>query len=100
MFNPETSLQSKFFMRSIESAAPSLGVEATAMPVRATGDIEPAIESFARLRNAGVILPPDSFTNMHESLIVDLANRHRHRSRTQSESSLSPLSRLGPRACR
>jgi putative ABC transport system substrate-binding protein len=77
MFNPETALQSKFFMRSIESAAPSLGVEATAMPVRATGDIEPAIESFARLGNAGVILPPDSFTNMRQSLIVDLANRHR-----------------------
>jgi putative ABC transport system substrate-binding protein len=77
IFNPETAPQSKFFMRSIESAAPSLGVEATAMPVRATGDIEPAIESFARLGNGGVILPPDSFTSMRESLIVDLANRDR-----------------------
>ena len=77
MFNPKTSLQSKFFMCSIESAAPSLGVQATAMPVRATEDIEPAIESFARAGNAGVILPPDNFTSMRDSLIVDLVNRHR-----------------------
>ena len=31
MFNPDTSPQSKFFMRSIEAAAPSLGVQASAI---------------------------------------------------------------------
>src|SRR5262245_26623250 len=48
VFNPDTSPQSKFFMRSIEAAAPSLGVQTVAMPVRTTADIEPALESFAR----------------------------------------------------
>jgi putative tryptophan/tyrosine transport system substrate-binding protein len=33
MFNPETSPQSKFFMRSVEAALPSLGVQAIAVPV-------------------------------------------------------------------
>src|SRR5262249_13980105 len=42
MFNPDTSPQSKFFMRSVEAAAPSLGVQAIAVSVRATADIEPA----------------------------------------------------------
>ena len=48
MFNPEASPQSQFFMRSIEAAAPSLGVQPVAVPVRATADIEAAVESFAR----------------------------------------------------
>jgi putative tryptophan/tyrosine transport system substrate-binding protein len=77
MFNPDTAPQSKFFMRSIEAAAPSLGVQAIALPVRATADIEPAIESFARVPNGGLILPTDTFTRLRYKLIVELASRYR-----------------------
>jgi putative tryptophan/tyrosine transport system substrate-binding protein len=77
MFNPDTSPQSKFFMRSIEAAAPSHGVQAVVVPVRTTADIEPAFEGFARAPNGGLILPTDSFTNLRSSLIIDLAARHR-----------------------
>ena len=77
IFNPDTSPQSKFFMQSVEGAAPSLGVQAVAVPVRATADIEPALESFARQPNGGLILPTDTFTNLRQQLIVDLAARHR-----------------------
>ena len=66
MFNPETSPQSKFFMRSVEAAASSLGVQAIAAPVRATTDIEPAIENFARQPNGGLILPTDSFIRLRQ----------------------------------
>ena len=77
MFNPNTSPQSKFFMRSVESAARTLGVQATAVPVRATADIEPAFEGFARAPNGGLILTTDSFTRLRQKLIVELAARHR-----------------------
>jgi putative tryptophan/tyrosine transport system substrate-binding protein len=77
MFNPDTSPQSKFFMRSIEAAAPSLGVEVITLSVRATGDIEPAIENFARAPNGGLVLPTDSFIRLRQTLIVELASRHR-----------------------
>src|SRR5262245_3479580 len=77
MFNPDTSPQSKFFMRSIEAAAPSLGVEVITLSVRATGDIEPAIENFARAPNGGLILPTDSFIRLRQTLIAELASRHR-----------------------
>jgi len=78
MFNPDTSPQSKFFMRSIEAAAPTLGVQATAVPVRSSADIEPAFESFAGAPNGGLILPTDTFiTDVHHKLIVQLAGRHR-----------------------
>jgi len=77
MFNPETSPQSKFFMQVIEAAAPSLGVQAIAVPIRATADIEPALASFARQPDGGLILPTSTFMQLRLMLIVDLASRHR-----------------------
>jgi putative ABC transport system substrate-binding protein len=77
MFNPDTSPQSKFFMRSIEVAAASLGVQAMATPVRTTAEIEPTIEMFARQPNSGLILPIDAFTRLRYKLIADTAVRYR-----------------------
>jgi putative ABC transport system substrate-binding protein len=77
MFNPDTSPQSKFFMRAIEAAAPSHGVQPIAVPVRATADIEPALASFARQPNGGLMLPTDTFSVLRFSLIADLAARYR-----------------------
>jgi putative tryptophan/tyrosine transport system substrate-binding protein len=77
MFNPETSPQSKFFMRSIEAAAPSRGVQAVVIPLRASADIEQAFAGFAAAPNGGLILPADTFTFMRSALIADLAARHR-----------------------
>jgi putative tryptophan/tyrosine transport system substrate-binding protein len=77
LFNPDTSPQSKFFMRSVEAAAPGLGVQATAAPVRSTGEIESALQEFARQPNGGLILPTDTFTRLRSKLIAELAERHR-----------------------
>jgi putative tryptophan/tyrosine transport system substrate-binding protein len=77
IFNPDTSPQSDFFLRAIEAAAPSHGVQAIALSVRATIDIEPALASFARQPNGGLMLPTDSFTRLHNMLIADLAGRLR-----------------------
>jgi putative ABC transport system substrate-binding protein len=76
MFNPDTSPQSKFFLQAIEAAAASLGVQVVAAPVRATADIEPALESFGRQPNGGLILTSDTFTNLRYSLIANRAGRH------------------------
>ena len=73
VFNPDTSPQSKFFMRSVEAAASSLDVRAMVVPVHSSADIEPALESFAQQSNGGLILPTDSFTGLRSELIVDLA---------------------------
>jgi len=66
MFNPDASPQSSFFMRSIEAAALSLGELASVIPVRATADIEPAFERFARAPNGGMILRTDTFTRLRQ----------------------------------
>jgi ABC-type uncharacterized transport system substrate-binding protein len=77
MFNPDTSPQSKFFMRSVEAAAASHGVQAIAAPVRTTTEIEAALQNFSREPNGGLILPTDTFTRLRSKLIAELAERHR-----------------------
>jgi putative tryptophan/tyrosine transport system substrate-binding protein len=77
MFNPDRSPQWKFFVQAIEATAASLGVEVIAAPVRATSDIEVALESFARQPNGGLILTSDTFTTLRGSLIAELASQHR-----------------------
>ena len=76
MFNPDTSPQSEFFVRSVEAAAPSLRVRSIVVPIHTTADIEPAFESFARAPNGGLILTSDTFTAMRQNLIVDLTSRY------------------------
>jgi putative ABC transport system substrate-binding protein len=76
MFNPDTSPQSKFFVEAIEAAAASLGVQVIVALVRATAEIEPALEAFGRQPNGGLILTSDTFTNMRYSLIANLARRY------------------------
>jgi putative tryptophan/tyrosine transport system substrate-binding protein len=77
MFDPDASPQSKFFMQVIEATASSHGMQATAVPVRTTADIEPALESFAHRPNGGLILTTNAFTLLRNKLIVDLATRYR-----------------------
>jgi putative ABC transport system substrate-binding protein len=77
MFNPETSPQSAFYVPAVEASARTLGVQVTAVPVRATADITSALEGFARQPNGGLILPTDTFTRLREKLIADLAISHR-----------------------
>jgi putative ABC transport system substrate-binding protein len=64
MFNPDTSPQSKFFVRSVEAAAPGFGVQSITAYVRSTADFESAFETMARTPNSGLILTTDTFTAM------------------------------------
>ncbi len=75
MFNPDTSPQSKFFLRSIDAAAASLGVQILVTPVHGSAEIEPAIEAVAKEPGGSLIVPPDAFLRLHEQLIADTAAR-------------------------
>jgi putative ABC transport system substrate-binding protein len=77
MFNPQTSPQSKFFLDSIEAAAPTFGVNVVATPVQGVAEIEPAIENFSHQPNGGLIAPTDAFTTVHRKIIVEAAARYR-----------------------
>src|SRR5947209_2648522 len=77
MFNPDTSTCFEFFMPVIETAALSFGMQVIAVPIRATVDIDPALASFARQPNGGLMLLAGSFTRLHQKLITGLAGRYR-----------------------
>jgi len=62
---------------AIQSAAPSLGMEATPVDVRDAGEIERGIAAFARSPNGGVLVTSSPEASRHRDLIVTLAARHR-----------------------
>ena len=77
LFNPKTAPFSASILQSIEAAAPSLAVRATAAPVYNATDIEDAIIALARESNAGLIVASDAFALLHRDLIITLAAQHR-----------------------
>ena len=77
MFNPDTAPYSKYFMPVMEAAATSLGMQINATPIQAAAEIEPALARFARQPNGGLMMPGDSFTRLHQTLIADLAGHYR-----------------------
>jgi putative ABC transport system substrate-binding protein len=62
---------------AIQSAAPSLGMEASPINVREVGEIERDIAAFARSPNGGVVVTGSPEANRHRNLIITLAARHR-----------------------
>jgi putative tryptophan/tyrosine transport system substrate-binding protein len=67
----------EYLVRSAEAAAPSLAIEVLRSPVANAADIERSIESFARVPDSGLVLPPESTTILYRDLVIALAARHR-----------------------
>jgi putative ABC transport system substrate-binding protein len=77
MFNPAGSPQYKFFLVSIEAAAPSLAVEVMTLPVQAASDIAPAMAKLADRPNSGLIVGTDNFILSNREQVAALAIAHR-----------------------
>jgi putative ABC transport system substrate-binding protein len=78
LFNPVSAAAfAEYWLTPFKAAAPSLGVEAIAAPVRDESELEPVIAAQARAPNAGLIAMPDSFTDTHRTEITSLAARYR-----------------------
>src|SRR5262249_31951211 len=74
--NPKTS-SFAHYLHEAEAMARSLAIALVPTPVENAADIERAIEAIAREPNGGLVLPPDSTTNVNRDLIVALAAQHR-----------------------
>jgi putative ABC transport system substrate-binding protein len=62
---------------AIQSAAPSLRVEASAINVRDAGEIERTLTAFARVPNSGLIVTRSALAHVHRDLITNLVARHK-----------------------
>jgi putative ABC transport system substrate-binding protein len=71
--NPAT----RGYLRSMEAAAPSLAIKVSGSAVRASTDIQNAIDAMAGDRNGGLVVPAGPVLSVHRRLIVDLAAHHR-----------------------
>jgi putative ABC transport system substrate-binding protein len=65
------------FSSAIERVAPSFGVQLVPTGVSDAGEIESAIDAFAKSANGGLIVLPTPVTNIHRKLIFAMAARHR-----------------------
>jgi putative tryptophan/tyrosine transport system substrate-binding protein len=77
LFNPGTAPQTAYYRGPLESAAASLGIAATATPIREPAEIETTIAALGQDPQSGLIVLPDFFVASHRDLITSLAARHR-----------------------
>ena len=61
----------------IQSAAPSVGVDVSAINMRDGAEIERAVTAFARRPNGGLILTASALAAIHRDLVVSLAARYK-----------------------
>jgi putative tryptophan/tyrosine transport system substrate-binding protein len=74
--NPKT-MPYDYYLRAAEVLAPRLAIELVPLRVETAADHERAFESFARMPNGGLALPPDSTGTLHLKLIIELAARYK-----------------------
>jgi putative tryptophan/tyrosine transport system substrate-binding protein len=77
LFNPNTAPFAASFVRVVEDAAPSFGIEPIAIEAHDDGELERTVADFAAKPAGGLIILPDAFTTGHRDLIVALAARYR-----------------------
>jgi putative ABC transport system substrate-binding protein len=73
---PETPIH-RAMWRSVEAAAPRMGVVVTPGAVHDAAEIESAISSFAMKENGGIVVLPHALTWANEDLIIKLGLRYR-----------------------
>src|SRR5262249_7061484 len=77
VYNPETTPQSPLYLRTLEAAALSLGVEIIGAPVHSTAELEATLARVAREPNVGLIVAGGAFLSLRAKLIVETVARHR-----------------------
>jgi putative ABC transport system substrate-binding protein len=75
LFNPAVAPYAESYLNPFKAAASSLAVEPIAAPVRDTSTLESAIAAQGRTPNGGLIVMPDTFTDVHRAEIISLAAR-------------------------
>jgi putative tryptophan/tyrosine transport system substrate-binding protein len=77
IYNPQTAPYAGLFLRSVETAALTLGVETFALPVQSEADIAAALTTLARWPGSGLVQILDTYTLEHRDVLIELAARLR-----------------------
>jgi len=76
LFNPATAPYAEAYLNPFKAAAASLALEVIAAPVRDISELESVVAAQARAPSGGLIVMPDSFTDVHRAEITSLAARY------------------------
>ena len=78
MINPETAvLRGTFYLRAFETAAVALALEPVTSNVHTAGDVEAVIAALGGRPGGGLIVAPETFSELHREFIVNFVARHR-----------------------
>ncbi|MBV9460131.1 MAG: ABC transporter substrate-binding protein [Bradyrhizobium sp.] len=78
LINPETAiLRGTFYTQALNTAASAIGVDPVVSKVFNASDIEAAIHSLAKKSDSGLIVAPDTFSDVNGDLIISLAAQYR-----------------------
>jgi putative ABC transport system substrate-binding protein len=75
IYNPQTAPYAGLFLRSVETAARTLGVEILVLPVQSEADIAATLTSLAQEPGSGLVQILDTYTLEHRDVIIELAGR-------------------------
>jgi len=75
VFNPDTAVSARHFLRILEAPALARGAKPVSIPFRNDGEVEKAIEDFAKTPNGALIVIPDPSTAVSRRSIIDTANK-------------------------
>ena len=77
LFDPKTSPEGgSFYLRLIQDAARSIGIETIATPIENAAAIEQAFDAMKGATNLGLIVQPDITTTRNRAQIIALAAKH------------------------
>src|SRR5262249_27103639 len=65
LFNPAVAAYAESYLNPFKAAASSFAVEAIAAPVRHKSELDSVVAAQARAPNGGLIVMPDTFTDVH-----------------------------------
>jgi ABC-type uncharacterized transport system substrate-binding protein len=77
LFNPTTAPFAEYFLGPFKVAARSFTVEGISAPVRDVSELESTVAALAREPNAGLIVMPETFLNVHRAQVLSLTGRYR-----------------------
>jgi putative ABC transport system substrate-binding protein len=78
MINPETAvLRGTFYLSAFETAATALAIEPITSNVQNAANIEAVISALGQRPDGGLIVAPETFSELHRELLVTLVARHR-----------------------
>jgi putative tryptophan/tyrosine transport system substrate-binding protein len=77
LYNPPTAPFAGLMLRTIQEAAPTIGIAVRVTPFHDDAEIELLMTEFAHEERSGVLVLPDPFSLGHRDVIIASAARHR-----------------------